>query len=67
MKKKTFVDDNLFIKKSPMAAVILSKKNEPQKKNLFDQDSEEEEAVTLSKPVKKAVEAKEPIKVEIKA
>jgi hypothetical protein len=41
MKKPTFVDDNLFIKKkNTMATVILGKKNE-QKKNLFDQESEE--------------------------
>lgn len=42
MKKPTFVDDNLFIKKkNTMATVILGKKNEPQKKNLFDQESDE--------------------------
>jgi hypothetical protein len=55
MKRTTFVDGNLFKKKNTMADVILSKKNEPQKKNLFDQDSDEDDKVTLSKPVKKTV------------
>jgi hypothetical protein len=41
MKKSTFNDDTLFKKKNTIASVLLSKKNEPQKKNLFDQDSDE--------------------------
>jgi len=41
MKKTTFVDGNLFKKKNTMVDVIIPKKNEPQKKNLFDQESDE--------------------------
>jgi len=41
MKKTTFVDGNLFKKKNTMVDVIISKKNEPQIKNLFDQESDE--------------------------
>jgi len=39
MKKSTFNDDALFVKKNP-AIAIIGKKQEAPKKNLFDQESE---------------------------
>lgn len=40
MKKTTFNDETLFVKKNP-AMAIIGKKQEVAKKNLFDQESEE--------------------------